>query len=160
MKKTALFVDVQNIYYTVKQRFNSHFNYSTFWQTIAQKNHIVKANAYAIDRNDHKQKQFQQLLTNIGFDVKLKPYIQRQDGSAKGDWDVGITIDVLEQAPLVDTVILASGDGDFSMLLEKINQDYNVSTEVFGVDGLTAESLIRTASKYHAIDTPYLIPLR
>ncbi len=38
----------------------------------------------------------------------LKPYIQRRDGSAKGDWDVGITLDAIEIAPDVDRVILVS----------------------------------------------------
>ncbi len=30
MKKGAIFVDVQNIYYTVKQNYNRHFNYNAF----------------------------------------------------------------------------------------------------------------------------------
>ena len=44
----------------------------------------MKAIAYAIDRADEKQKQFQNILKGIGFEVKLKPFIQRSDGSAKG----------------------------------------------------------------------------
>ncbi len=158
LKKIAVFVDVQNIYYTVKQCFNRHFNYSKFWQHILNQGQIIHAYAYAIDRQDRKQMQFQQVLTDIGFEVKLKPYIQRRDGSAKGDWDVGITIDILETAPLVDTIILASGDGDFDLLLEKIKHKHNIYTEVFGVPGLTAESLIRSASLYHPIDESLLMP--
>ncbi len=38
---------------------------------------------------------FQNTLRTIGFEVKLKPFIQRTDGSAKGDWDVGITLDAI-----------------------------------------------------------------
>jgi len=45
--------------------------------------------------------------------VKLKPFIQRVDGSAKGDWDVGIALDAIEYAKDADVVVLASGDGDF-----------------------------------------------
>jgi uncharacterized LabA/DUF88 family protein len=93
----------------------------------------------------------------MGFTVKLKPYIQRSDGSAKGDWDVGIAIDVLETAKDVDTVILLSGDGDFDLLLEKINKDYAVSTEVYGVPALTANSLIEATNIYHAIDEDLLL---
>ena len=69
---------------------------------------------------DARQQQFQQILRKLGFTVKLKPYIQRSDGSAKGDWDVGITIDVLDAAARVDEVVLASGDGDFDLLLERV----------------------------------------
>ena len=67
------------------------------------------------------------------IEASAKPYIQRSDGSAKGDWDVGITIDVLDAARDVDTVVLLSGDGDFDLLLEKIKRDHAVAAEVYGV---------------------------
>lgn len=100
---------------------------------------------------------FQNALKQIGFTVKLKPYIQRSDGSAKGDWDVGIAIDVLEAAKDVDTVVLLSGDGDFDLLLDKIKKDYAVSAEVYGVPALTANSLIESASVYHRIEEDLLL---
>ena len=64
---------------------------------------IVTAIAYAIDRGDKKQIAFQNILRAIGFDVKLKPFISRIDGSSKGDWDVGIAIDVMEFASKSDS---------------------------------------------------------
>ena len=151
MKKIAIFVDVQNIYYTTRDAYGRQFNYRQLWQRISTEGEIVSATAYAIHRGDDKQIKFQDALKHIGFDVKLKPYIQRSDGSAKGDWDVGITIDVMQIAKDVDTVILLSGDGDFDLLLKKINQDYGVSTEVYGVPSLTANSLIDAASIYHPV---------
>ena len=93
----------------------------------------------------------------IGFVVKLKPYIQRSDGSAKGDWDVGITIDVLDAAKDVDTVILLSGDGDFDLLLQKVRKDYAVHTEVYGVRALTANALIYAADQFHEINEGLLL---
>ena len=156
MKKIAIFVDVQNIYYTTRQAYGRQFNYRKLWQRISAEGEIVLANAYAIQRNDEKQLQFQNALKQIGFSIKLKPYIQRSDGSAKGDWDVGITIDVMEAAQEVDTVVLLSGDGDFDMLLNKIKKDYAVSAEVYGVPTLTANSLIDASSVYHPIETDLL----
>jgi uncharacterized LabA/DUF88 family protein len=108
----------------------------------------VKAIAFAIDRDDVKQKQFQNILRAIGFEVKLKPFIQRNDGSAKGDWDVGITLDVMEYAPLADVVVLASGDGDFDLLVHKVRDKYSVSVEVYGVADLSAGSLMRAADRF------------
>jgi len=157
MKKIAIFVDVQNIYYTTRDVYGRQFNYRKFWEQISNEGEIVTANAYAIQRNDDKQIKFQDALKHIGFTVKLKPYIQRSDGSAKGDWDVGITIDVMEAAKNVDTVILLSGDGDFDMLLKKIKKDYDVRTEVYGVPALTANSLIDSASIYHRIENDLLL---
>ena len=91
--------------------------------------------------------------------MKLKPYIQRMDGSAKGDWDVGIAIDVMEAAASgdVDTIILLSGDGDFDLLLKKVSQTYGMNTEVFGVSKLTAGSLIEAADQYHPISQDLLM---
>ncbi len=157
MKKIAIFVDVQNIYYTTRDTYGRQFNYREFWKRISTQGDIVVANAYAIHRGDDKQKKFQDALKHIGFTVKLKPYIQRSDGSAKGDWDVGITIDVMQVAKDVDTVILLSGDGDFDLLLEKIKKDYNVTAEVYGVPALTANSLINAASVYHRINEDLLL---
>ena len=151
MKKIALFVDVQNIYYTTRDSYGRQFNYRKLWQDISSEGEIVSAMAYAIARNDDAQIKFQDALKHIGFEIKLKPYIQRKDGSAKGDWDVGITIDVMETAPKVDRIVLLSGDGDFDLLLNKINTTYPTETHVYGVPELTANSLINAANVFHPI---------
>ena len=157
MTKIAVFVDVQNIYYTTRQAYQRQFNYRLFWERLSQKGEIVTANAYAIHRGDDKQLKFQNALKHIGFTVKLKPFIQRSDGSAKGDWDVGIAIDVMEAAPDVDIIVLLSGDGDFDLLIEKVKRKYGVTTEVFGVPALTADSLIDSANTFHPIDATFLL---
>ncbi|MCW9032131.1 MAG: NYN domain-containing protein [Gammaproteobacteria bacterium] len=157
MNKMAVFVDVQNIYYTTRDTYGRQFNYRKFWQQLEQEGEIIVANAYAIARNDDAQIKFQDALKHIGFEVKLKPYIQRSDGSAKGDWDVGITIDILDAAKNVDTVVLLSGDGDFDLLLKKIRLDYRIKTVVFSVSQLTANSLINAASTFHPIEKELLL---
>lgn len=157
MEKVAIFVDVQNIYYTTKQCYRRHFNYHAFWQQATAGREVVGAFAYAIDKGDSKQLGFQQILRMIGFEVRLKPYIQRSDGSAKGDWDVGITLDVIDYATKVDVIILLSGDGDFDRLLEKIRHVYGVTTEVYGVLALTAPSLIQASDRFIAIDDRLLL---
>ena len=157
VEKIAVFVDVQNIYYTTREVFKRQFYYQKLWQLIGEKGEIVTAIAYATDRGDDKQIKFQSALKKIGFIVKLKPYIQRSDGSAKGDWDVGITIDILDTAQEVDTVILLSGDGDFDLLLQKIRKDYAVHTEVYGVRSLTANALIYAADQCHEINEELLL---
>jgi uncharacterized LabA/DUF88 family protein len=157
LNKVAIFVDVQNIYYTARQALSGQFNYRRFWQDIAQNNEIVLAKAYAIDRGDAQQQKFQSALKHIGFDVKLKPFIQRADGSAKGDWDVGITIDVLSAAPEVDEIILLSGDGDFAILLNTIAERYGVRTKVYGVPALTAQGLVNAATEFVTIDQSWVL---
>ncbi len=157
MENISIFVDVQNIYYTCKEKYNATFNYKTFMQKVLQNNNLVKAIAYAIDKGDVKQKQFQKTLESFGFEVKLKPYIQRGDGSTKGDWDVGITIDILEYAKGCDKIFLLSGDGDFELLVKKIITDYDVKVESYGVPGLTADNLIKSVTNFTPITKDMLL---
>jgi uncharacterized LabA/DUF88 family protein len=157
MNRIAIFADVQNIYYTTRQACGRQFNYRKFWQEQEVAGEIVSAIAYATQRGDERQLKFQDALRHIGFKVKLKPYIQRRDGSAKGDWDVGITLDVIEAAKTVDSVVLLSGDGDFDLLLQKVRKDHGVNTVVYGVPALTARSLIESASSWHPIEEGLLL---
>ena len=124
MSRIALFADVQNLYYTVRQGYGCHFNYAALWATLETQGEIVEAYAYAIDR---------------------------------GDADVGITIDVLDAASRVDHVVLASGDGDFDLLLERIRRSNGVRTTVYGVPGLTAQSLIRATDVFRPIEGALLL---
>ena len=157
MKKIAVFSDVQNIYYTTREMHKRPFNYKKLWADLSEEGEITHAYAYAIDRGMDSQIKFQDALRNIGFTVKLKPYIQRRDGSAKGDWDVGITIDIMETAPEVDVIVLLSGDGDFAMLLERVREKYMVKTKVYGVEFLTANALVRSCDEFVNIGRELLL---
>lgn len=157
MKTVSVIVDVQNIYYTTRQAFKKNFDYNAFWAEVTANRELVGASAFAIDRGDEKQRQFQNILRAIGFDVRLKPYIQRADGSSKGDWDVGIAVEALEQAPKSDIIILASGDGDFDILAKKMIEKHGCEVIVYGVKALTANSLIAAASHFREIDSALLL---
>ena len=156
MEKIVVLVDVQNVYYTTRQAFKRNFNYNQFWTLATGGREVVKAFAYAIDRGDQKQYEFQNILRAIGFEVKLKPFIQRADGSAKGDWDVGIAIDAMDYARQADTVILVSGDGDFDILAQRLCHQGN-KVEVYGVESLTARSLMNEATRFIPIDEDLLL---
>ena len=159
MEKVALFVDVQNVYYTVKQQYNSHFDYNIFWDVATSGRKVTKAIAYATYKGDRKQTNFQNILRGIGFEVKLTEFIQRSDGSAKGDWDVGIALDIIEQAQNVDIIVLASGDGDYAPVIKKVIDKYAVTVEIYGVPGLTATSLINSASRFIPIEGDLCMPI-
>ena len=156
-KNVVLFVDVQNVYYTTRQAFGRNFDYNKFWSRATADRQVIKAIAYAIDRGDKKQLEFQNILRAIGFEVKLKPFIQRSDGSAKGDWDVGIAIDALEYSEGADIVVLVSGDGDFDLLVNKLRVDKGKFVEVYGVAKLTSASLMNAASEFVPITDELLL---
>ena len=157
MTEIAVFADVQNIYFTTRDIFGRSLDYKMLWQKLSNKGNIKYAYAYAIESFDEKQNRFQISLHKIGFNVKLKPLLKRRDGSLKADWDVGITIDILETARDVDTVVLVSGDGDFELLLKKVKRSFGVFTEVYGVARLTSPSLMRIADRFNPIEEGLLI---
>jgi uncharacterized LabA/DUF88 family protein len=157
LEKISIFVDVQNIYYTCRQTYQRNFDYNKFWAQATEGRELVAAYAYATDKGDAKQMQFQTILHAIGFTVKLKPVLKRRDGSTKADWDIGIALDVYEAATECDTVVLATGDGDFGLLLNRIKKRFNTDCEVYGVPALTSDLLTCEASKFVAIDQHLLL---
>ena len=62
MKKIAVFADVQNIYYTVRDTFGCNFNYRELWRQLSLQGDVILANAYATNRNDCKQQGFQKAI--------------------------------------------------------------------------------------------------
>jgi uncharacterized LabA/DUF88 family protein len=157
LEKIGIFIDVQNIYYTCRQAYNSSFDYNKFWAKVTENREVVCAYAYATDRGDEKQRQFQNILRAIGFEVKLKAVLKRRDGTEKADWDVGIALDVFEEAQNCDTIVLASGDGDFGILLDRIKDRFKTKSEVYGVRALTSNQLIGPASRFVPIDEKLLL---
>ncbi|MDN3526684.1 NYN domain-containing protein [Halomonas sabkhae] len=157
MPRVLILLDVQNLYYTSRHAYQRNVDYNALWARATAGREVSRAIAYAIDRGDAKQRQFQNILRAIGFEVRLKPFIQRADGSAKGDWDVGITLDAVRHAGAVDVVVLASGDGDFALLADTLRQEHGVAVEVYGVPSLTAEALIRSASRFIPIEGKLLL---
>lgn len=157
LSSAAVFVDVQNIYYTCREGFNRQFNYRQFLKWISAHYKLDYSFAYAIASQDDGQHKFQKALRHMGFEVKLKPHIQRRDGSAKGDWDVGITLDVMEYAENVQHIFLLSGDGDFDLLLARASQRFDVVTHVMGVESLTASSLMMQCDHFYPISKEFLL---
>lgn len=157
MTDVTILVDVQNVYYTARHTFGKSFDYNAFWKQATEGRNVVRAIAYAIDRGDEKQRQFQNILRAIGFEVKLKPFIQRSDGSAKGDWDVGIAIDGIEYGKDSDVLVLVSGDGDFALLANTLREKYQTKVEVYGVEALTAQALIQASDDFIPINNNLLL---
>ena len=55
MKKLAIFVDVQNIYYTTKQAFKNQLNYRALWNLASSRGELINAYAYLniLESNAH-----------------------------------------------------------------------------------------------------------
>ena len=138
--RIGVFVDVQNMYYAAKRLNGARLNYELLLDTIVSRRRLIKAMAYVVLTAEVDQTGFIALLSNKGYQVKRKELKHYQDGKAKGDWDMGMAIDMIEIASDLDVIALVSGDGDFVALvslLKKIGPkveiyafEHNLSTEL------------------------------
>ena len=86
--RVAIFVDTQNVYYTVREAYGKHFDYRRFWAKATVNREVVAARCYAIDKGDAKQREFQNILRSIGFEVGSSPSssVRMAPPKATGTW--------------------------------------------------------------------------
>ena len=105
------------------------------------------ANSYVIQADSPDEEAFFDALTEIGFETKSKELKTFGDGSQKADWDVGMSLDAVTLANHVDTVVLCTGDGDFSRLCSHLRHE-GVRVEVMSFVESTADELIEASDAY------------
>ena len=66
----------------------------------------------------------------------------------KGDWDVGLAVDAIKLAPKLDTVIIASGDGDFCPLVEYLQTNEGCQVEVISFGKSSSQKLKEVADDF------------
>ncbi|MEO0157014.1 MAG: NYN domain-containing protein, partial [candidate division WOR-3 bacterium] len=133
----AIFVDSQNLYYSAKMSYGAKVNYEKLLRLITGDRNLVKAYAYIVQPPEGDVKPFATSLEHIGYIVKIKDVRTRADGSAKANWDMGIALDILGMIDYVDTIVLASGDGDFVPLVEFVKNKHK-KVEIFSFPDNTA----------------------
>ena len=149
--RVGVFVDVQNLYYCAKNLYQSFPNYKALLNEAARERQIVCAFAYVVSANIPKQEDFFEALRSAGIEVKQKDLQVFPGGIKKGNWDVGIAVDILRYMDKIDVVVLASGDGDFTELLEYL-RNRGVKTEVMSFGRTTSKKLIETADEFIDLD--------
>ena len=117
-QRVRVFVDVQNLYYSAKNLYDCKVNFANVLRKVVNGRKLIRAIAYVIRTEAMKEKSFFDALEKIGFDIQAKDLQIFHGGHKKGDWDVGIAMDIIELAPKLDVVILVSGDGDFVPLMQ------------------------------------------
>ena len=117
-QRIGVFVDVQNMYYSAKHLYKSKVDFKIILKEAIADRKLIRAIAYVIRADVKDENTFYDALSEMGFEVKSKELQVFYGGAKKGDWDVGIAMDVMRLAPKLDTIVLVSGDGDFSDLLE------------------------------------------
>lgn len=161
-QRVGLFVDIQNLYYTARNVYNSRVNFNTVLKDAIGERPMVRAIAYGIKADMPEEGTFFDALRKAGFEVKLKELQSFYGGAKKGDWDVGIVMDIIKLIPKLDVVVLASGDGDYIPLLEYL-QILGVRVELVSFGKSTSSKMRELVDYYLDLDTDikkYLMPIR
>lgn len=117
-QRVGVFVDIQNMYYSAKNIYNSKVNFGEILQTGIAGRKLIRAIAYVVRAEAPEEQSFFDALSKQGFEIKMKDLQVFFGGQKKGDWDVGVAIDTIRIANKLDVVVLVSGDGDFIPLVE------------------------------------------
>lgn len=151
-QRIGVFVDVQNMYYSARNLYKKKVNFKSLLKDVISNRQLIRAIAYVIKADVKDETQFYDALERMGFEVKAKDIQVFYDGSKKGDWDVGIAMDVMRLAPKLDVVVLVSGDGDFTDLLEHA-KSLGCRVEVVAFAKSTSHTLIEAADFFMDIDS-------
>jgi len=150
-QRVGVFVDVQNMYYSAKQLYDAKVNFHEILSAGVGTRKLVRAFAYVIKADVKEEVNFFEALEKMGYEVRMKDLQIFLGGAKKGDWDVGMAMDMIKMAPKLDVVILVSGDGDFRALLEYV-RTMGCRTEVIAFSKSASAKLIEEADSFLDLD--------
>ena len=159
-QRVGVFVDVQNMYYSAKNLYNRKVNFIEILKLSEGTRKLIRAVAYVIKAEVQDESTFFEALEGFGYEVKSKDLQVFYGGHKKGDWDVGIAMDIMRLASKLDVVVLVSGDGDFKECLEHASA-LGCRTEVVAFGKSASSKLKEQADQFIDIDNnrKILMPL-
>ena len=147
-QRVGVFIDTQNLYHSAKHLYKARVNFAKVLEEAVGGRVLVRAIAYVISTESGEEKNFFEALTKIGIETKVKDLQVFADGAKKADWDVGLAIDAVKLAPKLDTVILASGDGDYVPLIQYLDMNMGCQVEVISFGKSSSAKLKEAAHAF------------
>ena len=143
----SVFIDAGNIYHTsVKSGIRVDFTQiERLFQENTKKSLDLRFYT-AYDPENTKQIQFLDNLTQVGYSVIKKP-IKEIGNMVKGNMDIELAVDAITTKDSFDSLILISGDGDFTYLVNSLEKSYK-KTIILSVGGFTSFELHMVADSY------------
>jgi uncharacterized LabA/DUF88 family protein len=127
-ERLALFIDGANLY-SAGKTLGVEVDYRKLLDEFRRRGQLVRAYYYTalIENEDYSPiRPLVDWLQYNGFKVVTKPAKEFTDSTGrrrvKGDMDVEITVDMLNLSKHVDHVVLFSGDGDLTRLVEAVQE--------------------------------------
>ncbi|PIQ67298.1 hypothetical protein CO173_04220 [Candidatus Uhrbacteria bacterium CG_4_9_14_3_um_filter_41_35] len=146
-RRVGVFIDVQNMYYSARNLYNQKVNFENIVKETVGDASLVRAIAYTISTKGGDEEPFFEALRKSGIEVVSKELLEYSGGNKKGDWDVGVTIDIIRMLDMLDVVVLVSGDGDFVPLTDFVRSRGRI-VHIASFRESTSSSLVESADIY------------
>ena len=151
-QRVAVFIDVQNLYHSAKNLYQSRVNFQEILKVAVAGRQCVRALAYVVRTKTGEEKPFFEALLKLGIETRVKDLQEYYGGLKKADWDVGIAVDAIKIAPSLDVVVLVSGDGDFAPLVEYL-KNHGKKVEVMAFGKSTSGKLREVTDEFIDLET-------
>ncbi|MBI4280906.1 NYN domain-containing protein [Candidatus Uhrbacteria bacterium] len=146
-QRVGVFIDTQNMYYSARNLFNSHVSFRNIVEAAVAGRRLIRAIAYVVRTKTGEEQPFFEALVKSGIETRQKELQEFFGGAKKADWDVGIAVDAIRVADVLDVIILVSGDGDFVPLLEYLKHRGR-QVEVVAFRETTSSKLVEAADSF------------
>jgi len=124
--RVALFIDGANLY-SAARALNVDLDFRKLVESFREKAVLVRAYYYTAVVEGEEFSPIRPLVDWLGYNgfaVVTKPAKRFTDAQGhsriKGNMDMEIAVDMLEQAPHLDHMVLFSGDGDFRRVVQAV----------------------------------------
>jgi uncharacterized LabA/DUF88 family protein len=156
-ERVAVFVDGANLYHSIKNYYKGILDYQRLLAAAVGDRKLLRATFYIVEKPETDESQgtpsarsFVYNLNKFGYKVRSKPLVIHEtltpDGertvSHKGDWDIGIVVDMMRLAEHTDTYVLVSGDGDYVEAVEYLQSEKGIRVEVISAAQCTSQALL------------------
>jgi uncharacterized LabA/DUF88 family protein len=153
--RAGLFIDGSNHFETC-QRIGYPFDYYRLLTKLKKETNLRRAYYFtAVRPADEMNPQLKGILDWLeynGFTMRKKPTKEFRDETngirnIKGNMDIEMAITAMSMAPHIDRAYLFTGDGDFTCLVEMLQQQ-DVQVIVASTQKLIADELRRAADEF------------
>lgn len=144
-QRVGIFIDTQNLYHSAKNLYKAKVNFGQVVKEALAGRTLIRAVAYVIRTESEEEKGFFDALNKLGIETKVKDIRVFAGGAKKADWDLGTVVDLVAMAQKLDTIVLATGDGDFVPVVEYLKYAHGCQVEVIAF-GKSASGQLREAA--------------
>ncbi len=153
-ERVVVFVDGANLYHSIKSYYKGILDYGQLLSAAVGDRKLLRATFYIVEKQESEDspgtRPFVYNLNKFGYKVRSKPLIVHESVSSegersvshKGDWDVGIVVDMIRLSDHADVCVLVSGDGDYVDAVEYLQSEKGIRVEVISAAQCTSQALL------------------